>query len=186
MRLVIQTRDGNTPMHGIKSILDKVLGLINSSGDAMSKELESQTRDHFRERFPGSSHYDPSKVSAQQGKNTGSGPEGKADIDVPGAGRAYHDVTIRPVSRKAITIPVHQAAYGKKPADVPGLFVYRSKSGSAFLARSEGKELQLLWLLAKRAFQRQDSTIMPEDGSLATSIFSRISSGISGTARETT
>ena len=29
MRVVIQTRDGNTPMHGIKSILDKVLGLIN-------------------------------------------------------------------------------------------------------------------------------------------------------------
>ena len=41
MRLVIQTRDGNTPMHGIKSILDKVLGLLNSSGDMMSRELES-------------------------------------------------------------------------------------------------------------------------------------------------
>lgn len=186
MRLVIQTRDGNTPMQGIKSILDKVLGLINSSGDAMSKELESQTRDHFRDRFPGSSHYDPSKVNARQGKKTSTGPEGAADIDVPGASRAYHDVTIRPVNRKAITIPMHQAAYGKKPADVPGLFVYRSKSGSAFLARSEGKELQLLWILAKRAFQRQDSTIMPEDGSLAASIFSRISKSISGTARETT
>ncbi len=184
MRLVIQTRDGNTPMHGIKSILDKVLGLLNSSGDMMSKELESQTRDHFRERFPGSSHYDPSKVNARQGKSTSAGPEGAADIDVPGAGRAYHDVTIRPVKRKAITIPVHQAAYGKKPADVPGLFVYRSKNGSAFLAKSEGKELQLLWLLAKRAFQRQDSTIMPEDGSLAASIFSRISKSISE-ARET-
>ena len=118
----------------------------------MSKELESQTRDHFRERFPGSKHYDPGKVNAQQGKKTSTGPEGKADIEVPGAGRAYHDVTIRPVNRKAITIPMHQAAYGKKPSDVPGLFVYRSKSGSAFLAKSEGKELQLLWLLAKRAF----------------------------------
>ena len=152
MRVVIQTRDGNPPIHGIKSILDRVLGLLNSSGDMMSKELESQTRDHFRERFPGSKHYDPSKVNAQQGKKTSTGPEGKADIEVPGAGRAYHDVTLRPVNRKAITIPMHQAAYGKKPSDVPGLFVYRSKSGSAFLAKSEGKELQLLWLLAKRAF----------------------------------
>ena len=150
----------------------------------MSKELESQTRDHFRERFPGSSHYDPSKVNAQQGKNTGTGPEGKADVAVPGAGGACRDGPVRPVNRRAVTIPVHQAAYGKKPSDGPGLFVYRSKSGSAFLARSEGKELQLLWLLAKRAFQRQDSTIMPEDGSLATSIFSRISKSISE-ARET-
>ena len=41
MRVVIQTRDGNAPMHGIKSILDKVLGQINSSGDIMSRELES-------------------------------------------------------------------------------------------------------------------------------------------------
>ena len=71
---------------------------------------------------------------------------------MPGASRAYHDVTIRPVKRKAITIPVHQAAYGKKPTDVSGLFVYKSKNGSAFLAKSEGKELQLLWLLSKRAF----------------------------------
>ena len=71
---------------------------------------------------------------------------------MPGASRAYHDVTIRPVNRKAIPIPVHQAAYGKKPADVYGLFVYKSKNGSAFLAKSEGKELQLLWLLSKRAF----------------------------------
>ena len=41
MRVVIQTRDGNEPIHGIKSILEKVLDQINSSGDAMSKELES-------------------------------------------------------------------------------------------------------------------------------------------------
>ena len=184
MRVVIQTRDGNAPMHGVKSILEKVLGQLNSSGDAMSEELESRTRDHFRERFPGSEHYDPGKVSARQGKKTSAGPEGKADIDVPGASRAYRDVTIRPVRRKAIAIPVHQAAYGKKPADVSGLFVHKSKGGSAFLARSEGKELQLLWLLAKRAFQRQDSTVMPEDSSLAASIFSRISKSVSE-ARET-
>lgn len=47
---------------------------------------------------------------------------------------------------------MHSAAYGKKPADVDGLFIYKSKNGHAFLAKSEGKELQLLWLLAKRAF----------------------------------
>ena len=41
MRVVFQTRDGNTPMNGIKSILEKVLDQINSSGDMMSRELES-------------------------------------------------------------------------------------------------------------------------------------------------
>lgn len=41
MRVVIQTRDSNAPINGIKSILDKVLDKINSSGDIMSRELES-------------------------------------------------------------------------------------------------------------------------------------------------
>lgn len=74
---------------------------------------------------------------------------------------------------------MHQEAYGKKPSDIAGLFVYKAKSGSAFLAKNEGNELKLLWLLAKRAFQKQDSTIMPEDSSLANAIFKRISMSIS-------
>lgn len=41
MRVVIQTREGKTPVQGLKSILDKVLAQLNSSGDVISKELES-------------------------------------------------------------------------------------------------------------------------------------------------
>lgn len=118
----------------------------------MSRELQDKVREHLKERFPGSSHWDPSKVSMQLGRKTADGAEGGVDVAIPGASRAYHDVAIKPVSRQAITIPLHQAAFGKKPADVSGLFVVKSKSGSAFLAKNEGKELQLLWLLAKSAF----------------------------------
>lgn len=115
----------------------------------MSEALQDVTREHFRVRFPDSRHWDPSKVSAQPAK----GSEGSADVSVPGASRAYHDVTIKPVMRQAITIPMHSSAYGKKPSEVPDLFVWKSKkSGSAFLAKSEGKELILMWLLAKQAF----------------------------------
>lgn len=88
----------------------------------------------------------------QPGSRAEGRAEGSAEVAIPGASRAYHDVTIKPVNRQAITIPLHQAAFGKKPSDVSGLFVVKSKNGHAFLAKNEGKELQLMWLLAKRAF----------------------------------
>lgn len=77
---------------------------------------------------------------------------GSAAVAIPGAARAYHDITIRPVSRQFITIPMHSHAYGKKPAEEAGMFVWTSKNGNAFLAKNEGRELRLMWLLAREAF----------------------------------
>ena len=91
-------------------------------------------------------------MSAAQGSTSSAGAEGQADVNVAGASRAYHDITITPTSRQALTIPMHQSAYGKSPREVPGLFVLKAKSGSAFLAKHEGKQLVLMWLLAKKAF----------------------------------
>lgn len=118
----------------------------------MSGVLESETRSHLSHRFPGSRHYDPKKVNAQPGEKLADGAVGKADVEIPGAGRAYHDVLIRPVNRKFLTIPLHQAAYGKKPADFSGLFVLTSKAGKKFLAKQSGSSVALIWLLAKKAF----------------------------------
>lgn len=60
----------------------------------MSKELQDKTREHLRERFPGSEHWSPDKVSMLAGSKTGSGAEGSADVAIAGASRAYHDVVI--------------------------------------------------------------------------------------------
>lgn len=91
-------------------------------------------------------------MNAVPSKTSSTGAEGQADIDVAGASRAYHDITITPVKRQALTIPMHQSAYGKSPREVQGLFVLKTKSGSAFLAKHEGKQLVLMWQLAKKAF----------------------------------
>ena len=54
-------------------------------------------------------------------------------IDVPGVTRAYHDITIVPRIRKALTIPMHKAAYGKAAGSFNDLFVLTKKDGKAFL-----------------------------------------------------
>lgn len=149
----------------------------------MSGALEAATRDHFTSRFPGSSHYSPKKVNAQPGEKLADGAIGKADVDVPGASRAYHDITIRPVNRKFITIPLHQAAYGKKASDISGMFVLTSKAGKKFLAKKQGSAITLLWLLAKQAFQPQDSTIMPSDESLASSLLAKVAAEVKSETR---
>lgn len=94
MRVRLTAEGGKTPAQGVKSILDKVLSQLDASGDLMSRELQEKTREHLRERFPGSEHWNPAKVSMQAGSKTGSGAEGSADVDIPGASRAYHDVVI--------------------------------------------------------------------------------------------
>ena len=54
-------------------------------------------------------------------------------IDVPGVTRAYHDITIVPRIRRALTIPMHKAAYGKAAGSFNDLFVLTKKDGKAFL-----------------------------------------------------
>ena len=67
-----------------------------SFGGVISKVLEDETRRHVSERYPGSEHWDPDKVSASSSESTGQTSRGSVEIDVAGASRAYHDVTIRP------------------------------------------------------------------------------------------
>lgn len=68
-------------------------------------------------------------------KHDGMVSSGEINIDVPGVTRAYHDVLIRPRVRKALTIPIHRASYGKKAADFNNLFpVKRKVDGKMFLA----------------------------------------------------
>lgn len=105
-------------------------------------------------------------------------------MDVPGAGRAYHDVTILPRKAKALAIPIHPAAFGKSPKDFSSLFIPKDK---AILAMSAGKgRLIPMFALARRAFQRQDPSLMPSDGLLAFNVGSRWISNLVETANEVT
>ena len=128
---------------------------------------------HFRFQFPGSSHYDPSKVNPSNESRLN---EGVVDVDVPGVSRAYHDIDIIPRNRQYLTIPMHREAFGKKAPDFNDLFVVKKKKdGKAFLARNDGGNLAMMFFLAKHVHQRMDTSIMPTDNELASVAMSRLS-----------
>ena len=56
-----------------------------------SNAMQRAIREHIEEKYPGSKHWDPSKVT--------SNGDGTVDVDIPGAGRAYHDIQL------CLTIP---------------------------------------------------------------------------------
>ena len=70
---------------------------------------------------------------------------------------------------------MHREAYGRSAADFNELFVVRKKDGKAFLARNNGGNLTMMFVLAKSAHQRRDSKIMPSDSEMATVAMSRLS-----------
>lgn len=77
--------------------------------------------------------------------------------------RVFGPVTVRPVSAKMLTIPWRAEAYGKRAREFGDLFVYVSKrnKGVAFLARKEGKTIQLYYLLKSFVILPQDTGLLP-------------------------
>ena len=134
--------------------------------------MSDAIRAHFRFQFPGSKHYDPSKVNPSNESRLN---EGVVDVDVPGVSRAYHDIDIIPRNRQYLTIPMHREAFGRSAPDFNDLFVVKKKDGSEFLAKNDGGNLSMMFFLTKHVHQRMNPRIMPTDNELASVAMSRLS-----------
>ena len=165
MTIIIQTADGRSIEQGISAVLSRVVDKLNrESGKTAAESMTKSVKNWVQQRYPGSQHWDPDKV--QQGDSQGE--IGNVNVNIPGAGRAYHDVTIRPTHARHLTIPIHQSAYGKKVSDFNDLFKPKGKN---ILARNVNGQLVAMFALAKSAFQKKDSSLMPTDDNLAGGIF---------------
>ena len=133
--------------------------------------MTKSVKNWVQQRYPNSQHWDPNKVT----KGDSVGVIGTTNVDIPGAGRAYHDVVIKPVRARHLTIPIHQIAYGKKVSDFNDLFKPKGKN---ILARNVNGNLVAMFALATSAFQKKDSSLMPPDEHLAGGIFRAIISKI--------
>lgn len=116
------------------------------TGNIIAESLLVDARLHVQERYPGSTHWDPSNISISETTED----SGSIDIDIPGATRAYHDVEILPRWRQHLTIPLHPMAKGKKAEDIDGLFRPRNRN---ILAKVIDGQLVPIFALVKRAFQ---------------------------------
>ena len=133
--------------------------------------MTKAVKNWVQQRYPNSQHWDPNKVT--QGDSLG--VIGTTNVDIPGAGRAYHDVVMKPVRARHLTIPIHQIAYGKEVSDFNDLFKPKGKN---ILARNVNGNLVAMFALATSAFQKKDSSLMPPDEHLAGDIFRAITSKI--------
>lgn len=136
----------------------------SQAGAEMAKGLRDSVQEHISRKNPGSRHWDPDKVSISGAL----GVQGNVDVDIPGAGRAYHDVDIRPVHKKALAIPLHSNAFLGKPSEVPDLILIKKKDGKAFLAQElKNGGLRFMYVLKDHVHQNQDPTLMPSDQTMA-------------------
>lgn len=122
--------------------------------------LRKETSDHFSRKYPGSQHYNPSKIQNGQSIGNSKIAQGQINIDIPGVSRAYGPIEIYPKHAKSLAIPIHRAAYGKQPGEIQGLFSIKGKS-ALFIKENQG--LVAMYALTKHVSQRQDSSIMPSD-----------------------
>lgn len=133
------------------------------TGRIMSETMTRITKQHIQQRFPGSSHWNPNKVTPALPRKD----EGGVVINIPGAGRAYHDVVIRPLRGRYLTIPIHAAAVGKRVEDFKGLFRPWRRGGGErsriLVQKAMDGQLTALFALATSAFQKRDSTLLPSD-----------------------
>lgn len=83
--------------------------------------------------------------------------------------RVFGPVTIRPVAGKILTIPWRAEAYGRRAREFGDLFVYVSQRGKgmAFLARREGRTIQLYYLLKSMVVLQQDTGLLPTEAQYA-------------------
>lgn len=95
---------------------------------------------------------------------------GEVVIPAPGFGRAFHDVEITPTNSRALTIPIHQLAYGKRIRELQALgwttFVPKRSEGalmSGLVMGSRDGEVVPLYVLKQRVRQKQDRTLLPSD-----------------------
>lgn len=173
MRFIITDSRRRSPEEAVESKLASILSRLSKTGKQIQDGLLWTVRNHFRTIYPGSNHYSPDKVQPYDHAN-GAEPFGEIEVDVPGITRAYGDLTIKPKFRKALTIPMHRSAYGKKAADFADAFVLRKKNGKQFLVQGKGGSLVFLFYLAKSAFQKRNPNLMPSDENLGDNVGSRI------------
>ena len=100
--------------------------------DAENPNAQGWPRQHFWARIGKRTAFDPAKTT-----------DTTATVVVadPALAAKVNGATIKPIApNKALAIPMQAAAYGVLPRSglIPGLFVFRSATGGAFLVAKEG------------------------------------------------
>lgn len=132
---------------GLKRNLDRQQNTI-------SRTIAQCIRLHISNKYPGSKHWNPNKVTYERNV---------VHVDIPGATRAYHDIDIKPKHAKHLAIPLHRSAYGLSPKTLDLKLVFRRNK--MFLV--DKATLAFMYVLKNHVHQNQDPSLLPTDNTLA-------------------
>jgi hypothetical protein len=169
--ITIQILDSTTP---VLAGLQRELTNRRPLHDYMAAAAEAGTRMHIRsaaaQRHTTAqalgarpTGYLTKRAELVEGRGTAEG----VDLNITGEifKRTFGPVTVRPVNKKMLAIPMRAESYGKRPGEFGDeLFVFRAKQGRLFLARQAGPgRLQFLFLLKRVVVLPQDRGLLPSD-----------------------
>lgn len=156
----IVTYSGKNISEGVRNMFAMAAAQTKSkSGMLMGEIIRDALRDHVQQRYPGSSHWNPEKIKITRYNAN----ECNVEVGIAGASRAFHDVTIVPKNANWLTIPLNEESRGKTAAQIIGLFRPKGKN---VLSVKKGGELVHMFALSKRAFQKQDPSLLPTEDQL--------------------
>lgn len=174
----------------IETIVDpagRIKRLINSLGPAGRKELNdgasaqlwADVRAHLRGYAAG--HHASAQrlgatptghleIAAATMQHDSDAKSASVSIHSPGIRRVWGAVTIRPKTARALTIPIHWLAYGKRVGELNRVLqIYRPKGTDILAANIEGK-MTPLYVLKAAVTLPQDRSILPGDAALGQSV----------------
>lgn len=172
MRLRITGPNGEPVSTAARNLLSNVLNLLREkSGKMIQWALLFTTKNHIKQRYPNSQHWDPDKVT----EDSVGVAEASINIDIPGATRNYHDLDIYPRRKKALTIPISPLSRRKSVSDFynDNIHLFRPR-GTDYLAMLLNGRVEILYILRKHVHQKQDNTLLPSDKTYYTNIWARI------------
>jgi hypothetical protein len=105
---------------------------------------------------------------------------GAVNIFSPGFKRVFESFTVFPRVAKALTIPVNALSYGRRVSEVQAMIghkIFRFPYGNVLVYR-EGDHIVDLYVLVKRAFIKQDRSLLPEDSLFQAEVKAGLLSGI--------
>lgn len=169
--ITIQVSDSTTP---ILAAVQRELTNRKPLNDYIAAAVEAGTRMHIRSAA-NQRHTTAQALGARPtGYLTkraelveGKGTEQGVDLNVTGAifKRTFGPVTVRPVNKKMLAIPMRAESYGRRPGEFGDeLFVFQARQGRLFLARRAGAgRLHFLFLLKRVVVLPQDRGLLPTE-----------------------
>lgn len=130
------------------------IAVIASTRHATAEKLGAAPTNHFAQAAE--------KVAAPSAL-TANPEEAVLTINHKGFARAFRDVRIAPRTAKALAIPIHAAAYGKRAAELwdrMGLFIPK---GKRVICATIGGVVTPFYILVGSVTQKQDRSLLPSD-----------------------